>query len=307
MATTKDTTLNKINSIAGYLRVIFKPDMYFSEEDVEADEEYDDDFAVTCYRGQSNATWLLEPSISRGYKNNAENEIFRELMLEAPNEFNNDKYMFDRLVRAQHYGLPTRLLDVSLNPLVALYFACCELNDGKKGSTDGKVFIINVKQSRVKFADSDAISLVSNLARLTDEERERLKPTKKLSPDKFRELYEIKRLLGFVKGEKPYFTNEIKRVDLFKYFFVYPSKNNRRVIAQSGAFMTAGLLNYASPETSNGLKIQEILIPGASKKKILDELDKLNINSRSLFPEIESASKYIKTKYITPVPIGIDS
>lgn len=297
MTATKETNLNKINSVTGYLRVIFKPDMFFCEESNEVDEQYDDDYVVTCYRGQSNSAWLLEPSISRGYRCNAENEIFRELLLEAPNEFNNDKYMFDKLVRAQHYGLPTRLLDVSLNPLVALYFACCELNNKKK-LYDGKVFIVKVKESRVKFADSDTISLVSNLARLSDEEREKLKEERSLSPAKYRELNEIKRLLGFVKSEKPYFINEVKRADLFKYFFVYPSKNNRRIIAQSGAFMTAGLLNYASPETSNGLEIQEILIPGTSKSKILEELDKLNINSRSLFPEIESASKYLKTKYI---------
>jgi hypothetical protein len=302
MVTTKDTSLNKINSVNGYLRLIFDQNKLMNDNDnyKSIDDDEKEGFAVTCYRGQSKSDWLLQPSISRGYKDNAENEIFRELMLEAPNEFNNDRFMFDKLVRAQHYGLPTRLVDVSLNPLVALYFACCEFKGGKEELADGKVYIISFKSSRVKFSDSDTISLISNLTRLSDEEKKALKEKQNFAVASFRKLDEIKRLLGFVKGEKPYFTNEVRRSDLFRYFFVYPTKNNRRVIAQSGAFMTAGLLKYDSPQSSNGLKINQILIPGASKPKILEELDKLNINSRSLFPEIESASKYIKAKYVIP-------
>ena len=37
----------------------------------------------------------------------------------------------------QHYGLSTRLLDVTFNPLVALYMACCEED---KQSCDGVVY-----------------------------------------------------------------------------------------------------------------------------------------------------------------------
>lgn len=74
------------------------------------------------------------------------------------NAFNYDKYsirmeIFDRKIRegallgeldplipfAQHSGLATRLLDVTSNPLVALYFACQEAKD----SSDGYIYIFD--------------------------------------------------------------------------------------------------------------------------------------------------------------------
>ncbi|CAE6701609.1 hypothetical protein R20943_00597 [Paraburkholderia aspalathi] len=223
-------------------------------------------------------------------------------MLEAPSEFGMDKSMFDKLVRAQHYGLPTRLLDVSLNPLVGLYFAC---NETEHHSKDGVVEIFDFLASRVKFADSDTVSLISNLARLSDQEKdtirtflnsnETLEDKEKLK--EFRCLAPMKRLNQFVRTEKPYFLDIAKPVDLQRYYFVYPLKNNRRVIAQSGAFIVAGLLLFQKPAASKGIKIQRIKIPHDSKQDIIDQLDVLNINSRTLFPEVEFASKYIKEKW----------
>lgn len=45
---------------------------------------------------------------------------------------------FDILAKLQHFGFPTRLLDVSSNPLVALYFACSDKNEMEN---DGAVYI----------------------------------------------------------------------------------------------------------------------------------------------------------------------
>lgn len=93
-----------------------------------------------CYRGESDKNWQLKPSIMRGVRSEAESRIFSELMVEAPAEFSSDRTMFDKLVRAQHYSLPTRLLDVSLNPLVGLYFAC---NEEQHHDKDGKVRVFD--------------------------------------------------------------------------------------------------------------------------------------------------------------------
>lgn len=64
--------------------------------------------------------------------------------------------------------------------------------------------------------------------------------------------------------------------------------------------MVAGLLKYEKPESSDGITINEIIILPSDKEKIIEQLDKLNINSRTLFPEIEAASKYISNKYKIP-------
>ncbi|MBW4236742.1 FRG domain-containing protein [Enterobacter roggenkampii] len=46
----------------------------------------------------------------------SEDLAVRDIVSLHPNEFSSDKTMFDRLVRMQHFGLPTRLLDVTSNP-----------------------------------------------------------------------------------------------------------------------------------------------------------------------------------------------
>jgi FRG domain len=75
---------------------------------------------INLYRGHSKRSYLLQPSIFRQKEHRrVENNILRELIAIQPNEFREDKTAFEQLVRMQHYGLPTRLLDLSYNPLVS--------------------------------------------------------------------------------------------------------------------------------------------------------------------------------------------
>lgn len=53
-----------------------------------------------------------------------------------PDEFLGNR--FDSLVKMQHFGMPTRLLDTTTNPLVALYFAC---ESEKQTNKDGVVYM----------------------------------------------------------------------------------------------------------------------------------------------------------------------
>lgn len=100
-----------------------------------------------------------------------ENEhiLYRELIVSNSADFQSDEYTLDRLVRMQHYSLPTRLLDITSNPLIALYFACKSALD-----EDGEVILFSMSRSEIKYFDSDVASVISNLARLPKEEKDNI-------------------------------------------------------------------------------------------------------------------------------------
>jgi len=130
---------------------------------------------LKCYRGQRDSSWQNVPGIFRSeHKKLFEDEktAVRKLISVQPHEFASDETMFDKLVRMQHFGLPTRLLDVSRNALVALYFATDPGPDGK--STDGMVTAFAVPKEIEKHYDSDSVSCIANLANMTAEEKDKI-------------------------------------------------------------------------------------------------------------------------------------
>lgn len=92
-----------------------------------------------AFRGVSDYRYSLSPSLKVyqereefGYAYdfyNIENVLVNEFSTTRPEEFVGISSNFDLLAKMQHLGLPTRLLDFTLNPLVALYFACQSQSD----------------------------------------------------------------------------------------------------------------------------------------------------------------------------------
>lgn len=91
---------------------------------------------VLNFRGQSNLDWKLSPVISRLELEKNEKDIIDRFKIDKPDEYNSSMNFIDLLGKMQHFGYPTRLIDFTENPLIALYFACKECHDN-----DGRVLI----------------------------------------------------------------------------------------------------------------------------------------------------------------------
>ena len=113
------------------------------------------------FRGHSNAEkYKLEPSIYREdnkYYHNEDN-IIRDAIINNPDEFSDEDTLFDTLVKLQHYGYPTRLLDLTSNLLVAAYFAVRNLDE------NGEIIIFDIPNNDIKYFDSDTVSILSAIS-----------------------------------------------------------------------------------------------------------------------------------------------
>ena len=263
---------------------------------------------LKCFRGQRDYSWpnvagIFRPDLKELLEN--EKRAVRDLISVQPHEFASDATMFDRLVRMQHFGLPTRLLDVSLNALVALYFATDRNPDSGK-SSDGMVTAFAIPPEREKYFDSDSVSCLANLANLTSEEKDEIyRLRKSLKGDissagnikKFNEKGVIKRLHQFIRAEKPYFLPIIDPIDLFKPYYVHPKMSNRRILAQSGAFILYGINPPKKMYFPNPIEEKPFIVPHSEKVPIRQALENLGINESTLFPEIDKAATRIKSRY----------
>jgi hypothetical protein len=252
--------------------------------------------SIDIYRGHADEKYDLKPWLLRLSKNRKdEKNILRELISLHPSEFATDKSVFEQLVRMQHHSMPTRLLDLTFNPLVALYFAC---RGEKEREADGEFVRLSVPKFQIRYFDSDTVSCVANLSNLTGKERDYLR--KEATQKNLGESHAGKRLLQFIRAEKPYFLPEMKLDDLKKILVVKPKQSNRRILAQQGAFLLYGLTSVLDDDNDMRIKIIRTRIPSVAKNHILQQLNRININESSLFPEIERAALYIMRQF-TPI------
>ncbi len=251
-----------------------------------------------AFRGESFSDWRTLPKVFRPEVGlyDFEKNAFRDLISIHPQEFHDDETMFDRLVRMQHFDLPTRLLDVTVNPLVALYFASDEyIKDGEP--QDGKVQSLFLPEKRRRYFDSDTVSCMANIANLTVDEKKEMAVAYALDKEEFNEQPVVKRLLWFIRIEKPHFEPMIDPKHLLQPVFVKPKMSNRRIIAQSGAFLIYGARRLKSREVDADLRLIRSIVPADKKAEIRGQLERLGIHASSLFPEIDKAAGFIVKRY----------
>lgn len=162
-----------------------------------------------------------------------------------------DSYLVNA-VDAQHGGFPSRLLDVTYNCLVALFFACTPYY--KSGKTtpkedDGCVYVFEL--DKMFCATSDNISRAYN--EIVD-----------------------RRKGSFINH--PIFSKNHKLIDHIK--------SNKRIIAQQGAFILFQGDNY---EKLPDRICSKIIIDGQSKKNIQNELKMFfGIDTGSMYPQTDN-------------------
>ncbi len=232
---------------------------------------------LAIYRGHRDIAWKIVPAIARppfgqrkdicrGRDRSSERRLyllFRDytaammpawVSVGSPRE-----QSWRRLVVAQHHGMPTRLLDWSANPLVALFFAVeggpaicqsktCSHCSGK-GYHDSAVYTF--------LKEEDAVS-VEGIANY--------KHNSKL-----------------VNGQAPQYCFGRGRVGI-----VRPPEISPRIAAQASLFTISGKpLKPIEPDIV-------AIIPQSSRSRILQRLDELGINRRTLFPDMDGVAAHLR-------------
>lgn len=216
------------------------------------------------FRGHADHSWSLAPSISRGRPNpvQAEFSYFKRFKQDASRVIESaptDEWGWMFLM--QHYGVPTRLLDFSENPLIALYFAVTSapqadaalyvmdpvawnLENGHHGICDGDIPSCGIDEEMVPYSMSSVVKAAE-----TNVSNPPLAAT--------------------------------------------GARNSRRIFAQEGTFVVFHLdmtMNVENPECA---AVWRYRIPAAQKTIIREHLALLSINEFSVFPELDKLANKI--------------
>jgi len=114
------------------------------------------------FRGHGDEGWQMLPSIYRETSLiENEDKIIKDALTYCPDDFLPSDTLFEKLVKLQHYGYSTRLLDLTANALVALYFAAWNEQHYKK---DGELIILDIPDEQIKYGDSDTVSILAAIS-----------------------------------------------------------------------------------------------------------------------------------------------
>ena len=240
------------------------------------------------YRGHANKNWELKPSIFRDEFKGREFEFYINIRNRNFLEFKSKKNIFDELALMQHYSVPTRLLDWTSNPLVALYFAT-----NSKIKEDGEIFIYTPKD--VYYSDMVMTKLIALLAVHSKAKYIDIEHYMSLKIDHL----EHRTVKDVTKEDEKLAIGVVNSILMVK-----PKITNERLNLQSGCFTINGniiegkLININEPVKFNiyDEQIKRILVDKEYKEKIREELNIIGINESILFPEFENYAFYLREK-----------
>lgn len=286
------------------------------------------------FRGHANANWELIPSV---FRPNAEGQFYDEAKLLSefirlhPESKEKHHNTFELLTYAQHYGLPTRLLDWTENLLVALYFAC---QDEKHLDTDGKLFLMKAGKTKYSpfstlFSNTDfwdclitttgsnnvfsflhAKELVINSIILAFESDQSNSKIHLYFDDLKMEEVKYRITNGgnyYCMDNSPLdvkFSSSPENTQLLADYIhlLSPAMINQRLVSQAGCFtvhpgkIVGGkeVIPVKDPQDSYPEEIESFVIPSNAKPTILNELKHCGIHEATLFPELEYKTKHIR-------------
>ena len=204
-----------------------------------------------------------------------ERHIFQDFSVSSASLFGNYKTPEDIYFLQQHYGLPTRLLDWTSNPLIALFFAVENKSEhywkdekGVDRGRDGVIYFMDAYQ----FNENNYI-----------EKQKKLRGILLGSDVQFKKQLEV-------------VTNWVGEMDNF-VFPIRPNFFDVRISQQSSYFTFHGKEKQTITINENPT-LQEITIPKGAKKNILDELLRLKIDDFFVFKDLEGLAKSIKRQYL---------
>lgn len=229
------------------------------------------------YRGLSNFNYSLKTSLNRlgGNYETLEFHLLRNFKKYShrPEGISNTDWDWQAL--AQHHGLPTRLLDWTYSPYVALHFATAELDNFDE---DGIIWALKYE----KLTDYLPDKLNKELCRVGSNSF-----TNSMLNDVYKNL------------------TELSEEDA-EFVVAYESPSlDYRIVNQFAIFT---FMSHAESLLDEWLQDKpdlyfRIRIPAEMKWEIRDKLDQVNINERVLFPGLDGLSKWLKRHY-TPKNYG---
>jgi hypothetical protein len=228
------------------------------------------------FRGVPKVSHGLETSLQTGGFESYERHLLTSFRKYALRNAVHGDFLWNWLSLAKHHGLPTRLLDWTYSPYVALHFATHDFRDF---DFDGAIWCVDYKKTNEL--------LPAALRKILEDEDANIFTTD---------------MLNRVATSIEEFDSLADRSDFVAFF--EPPSLDERIVNQFALFSLPSSATM-SLETLLGRRdatYRRIIIPAALKWEVRDKLDQANITERVLFPGLDGLSQWLKRYFTTRVP-----